>query len=527
MAEVPISNLVELCVKGDYQIPEFQREFIWRPSQVAGFVDSLASGFPVGSLVVWPQVAKEGKASVYVVDGQQRITSLCVMFGRRPDWKDNKEWQAVSDLYSQYLNVSSKGDFSFGRKRGGWVSLPISEILEKTSEEEVTNLVSDTLDATRIMTGEVRDTLYEKAKQVWNIRVSALPVVEVTSQEPLEVAEMYNRLNLAGSKIRETDTQLAFIAVKNPGWVKNVFRRFRDELESSSNKRWSLPPGLLLRCMTILDSATPRVASLKEQEKFWESGCKESFEKVKNAINDILPRLQRYGVYSMGEVPSDYALITLFAFHAHFSKAKNYDFGAVFRWFLYANVTGRYGNAPLENLTKDAQDLMESSNPSEALDALFSRMPKGDVARALEEDLPKAFKKNSPSALLLKVLLWSEAIDWRKGGKLSNYPPLEWHHIIPSKALKNMVADESVANNISNMTPLSSEANKEFKDKPPWLYAPNFIQDPSRLESHFIPKSYAKAFASGKAISSASELSKFFVERLRLIQREAKQLLGL
>lgn len=119
MAEAPISDLVEASVKGDYQIPEFQREFRWAPRQVAAFVDSLSSGFPVGCLVVWPQVSKEGKAVVYVVDGQQRITALCVMFGKRPDWKDDKDWQAVSALYGQYLNVSSDGDSSFGRKRGG------------------------------------------------------------------------------------------------------------------------------------------------------------------------------------------------------------------------------------------------------------------------------------------------------------------------------------------------------------------------------------------------------------------------
>lgn len=527
MSEIKISDLVEACVTGHYQIPEFQREFIWRPKQVADFVDSLASGFPVGSLVVWPQVAEEGEAPIYVIDGQQRITALCVMFGKRPDWKkDDKKWQAVSDLYSQYLNVSSDGGFSFGRKRGGWISLPVSEILAKTSEEEVITLVSDILDATKIMGGQATTTLYDKAKQVWNIRPSALPVVEVTSQaSPLAVAEMYNRLNLAGSKIRETDTQLAFIAVKNPGWVKNTFRRFIDDLESNTSKRWSLPPGNLLRCMTILDSATPRVASLKDQEKFWASGCKETFEKVRNAINDIIPRLERYGVYSVDDVPQPYTLIALFSFHARFSKGKNYDFGAVFRWFLSTNIAGRYAGAPLQHLTEDAGKFMKSDNPSEALKDL--KIAEDEIARALDEELGESFKRRSPGALLLKVLLWDKAIDWRKGGKLSNYPPLEWHHIIPRKALKNMFADESVANNIANMTPLSAEANKEFKDKPPWIYAPNFIQDRTRLESHFIPKSYAKAFIAGKPINNTSELSKFLVERLKLIKKEARQRLGL
>ena len=414
-----------------------------------------------------------------------------------------------------------------GEKGGGWVSLPIAEILAMTSKEEVANLVSKTLDDTKIEREQARTVLYDKAKQVWNIRLNMLPVVDITSQNPLDVAEMYNRLNLMGTKIRETDTQLAYIAVRNPGWVKGVFRVFLKDLESSTNKRWSLLPEHILRCMTILYEETPRVGSLKEEEKFWESGCKDSFEKVKNAIKDILPRLRRYGVYSVDDVPQPYTLIALFSFHARFSKEKNYDFGAVFRWFLSANVIGRYAGAPLQHLTEDAGKFMKSANPSEALEALFSEMPKAEIARALEEELPKPFKKNSPGALLLKVLLWDKAIDWRKGGKLSDYPPLEWHHIVPRKFISSMVADESIANNISNMTPLSAEANKEFKDKPPWIYAPNFIRDPKRLESHFIPRSYAKAFIAGKEISNTSELGKFFVERLKLIQKEFKQLLGI
>ncbi len=526
MPEIAISDLVEACVKGDYQIPEFQREFVWRPSQLAAFADSLSQGFPVGCLTIWPQVTKEGEATVYVVDGQQRLTALCVMFGRRPDWKDDKKWQAISDTRGQYLNVSPDGESSFGGKRGGWVSLPISDILAKGSEEEVNDLVRETLDATKIMREPATVTLLEKARQVWNLRLHVLPIVQVTAEDPMEVAEMYQRLNLEGTKIREPDILLAYIAVKNEGWVKGVFRPFIEDLKSNTNKRWSLRTEDVLRCMTILYERTPRVGDLKDKEKFWKSGCVDSFEKLRNAINDILPRLERYGVYSIDDVPSNYALISLFSFHARFSKAKNYDFGAVFRWFVSANVVGRYTGAPLQHLTEDTQKFMKSDNPSEALKALVSEM-QDDIARALEEELPKPFKKNSPSALLLKVLLWDKAIDWRQGGKLSNYPPLEWHHIIPSKVIKSMVADESVANNVANMTPLSAEANKEFKDKPPWVYAPDFIKDPTRLESHFIPKSYAKAFIAGKVISDTGELGKFFVERLRLIQREAKQWLGL
>ena len=119
MSDITISDLVEAAVKGEYDIPEFQREFVWKPGQVAEFADSLSRGYPVGCLVVWKQVTTQGKAPVYVVDGQQRITALCVMFGKRPNWQGDKEWQVLSATHPQHLSVSSDGEFSFGRKRGG------------------------------------------------------------------------------------------------------------------------------------------------------------------------------------------------------------------------------------------------------------------------------------------------------------------------------------------------------------------------------------------------------------------------
>ncbi len=78
--------------------------------------------------------------------------------------------------------------------------MPISEILAKASDEEITDLVREILDATKIMREPARNALYEKAKQVWKSRLNALPIVEVTAQDPMEVAEMYQRLNLEGTK---------------------------------------------------------------------------------------------------------------------------------------------------------------------------------------------------------------------------------------------------------------------------------------------------------------------------------------
>ena len=88
-----------------------------------------------------------------------------------------------------------------------------------------------------------------------------------------------------------------------------------------------------------------------------------------------------------------------------------------------------------------------------------------------------------------------------------------------------MKVDDKISSNIANMTLLSETANKEFRDKPPWIYGPDVIRDPMRLESHFVAKSNAADFIASKPITRTSDLSKFFLERLKLIQKEANQLL--
>ena len=95
MSDMAISDLVQAAKNGEYDIPEFQREFIWRPIQVADLADSLSRGYPIGCLVVWKPVKEGEKVPFYVVDGQQRMTALCIMFGERPSWKETKEWEIL------------------------------------------------------------------------------------------------------------------------------------------------------------------------------------------------------------------------------------------------------------------------------------------------------------------------------------------------------------------------------------------------------------------------------------------------
>ncbi|MDO9098042.1 MAG: DUF262 domain-containing protein, partial [Candidatus Methanoperedens sp.] len=94
------------------KIPKFQRDFVWTKEQTAKLIDSIIKGFPIGTFIFWktreelrhiknignfdlPDIPK-GDAVYYVLDGQQRITSLYAVRkgcritkeGKEEDYKD-------------------------------------------------------------------------------------------------------------------------------------------------------------------------------------------------------------------------------------------------------------------------------------------------------------------------------------------------------------------------------------------------------------------------------------------------------
>lgn len=93
---VSVGEIVALACAGAWSVPRFQRDFVWEDWQMLNLADSLWRGYPWGIVVLWrdPGITKNGARSpLWIVDGQQRVTSLCMLFGRRPSW-----WARASGL---------------------------------------------------------------------------------------------------------------------------------------------------------------------------------------------------------------------------------------------------------------------------------------------------------------------------------------------------------------------------------------------------------------------------------------------
>jgi uncharacterized protein with ParB-like and HNH nuclease domain len=86
-----LKNLLQQAGENRLVLPDFQRDFVWKPSDVTKLIASLLNGYPIGGLllmenpgvygqrpldgVLAKQNEKVGSDTRIILDGQQRLTS--------------------------------------------------------------------------------------------------------------------------------------------------------------------------------------------------------------------------------------------------------------------------------------------------------------------------------------------------------------------------------------------------------------------------------------------------------------------
>src|SRR5206468_1935882 len=87
-----LNKLLENCHRGNLQLPDFQRSWVWDEDRIKSLIASVSKAFPVGALMTLetggevdfkprpvegaPAAAADSKPQSLLLDGQQRMTSL-------------------------------------------------------------------------------------------------------------------------------------------------------------------------------------------------------------------------------------------------------------------------------------------------------------------------------------------------------------------------------------------------------------------------------------------------------------------
>lgn len=118
-----LRGLIDEVKAGRLRLPAFQRSFTWRNGQMEDLFDSVALGYPIGSLFLWNTVGdhitsstigpflqperKPGSAVGLVIDGQHRVVTLAGVLLAQPT--DDDQWQLYFDPKNSRFRHAAPG----------------------------------------------------------------------------------------------------------------------------------------------------------------------------------------------------------------------------------------------------------------------------------------------------------------------------------------------------------------------------------------------------------------------------------
>ncbi len=222
---VTVSEAVERAVSGEWDVPEFQRQFVWQPSQVCGLADSLWRNYPVGALLLWRSANGDDDASRlsgwWIADGQQRLTSLCMLCGSEPVWLKRKpaEFRARLlkrfDLWFRVGGVDGLPGFVAARSAASAYDprlvsarrLMAIDPCDERGRSELERLARE-LKAMECYRELDTAEIYRRLRRVSIIRQREL-VATLVRHERADVLEIFERLNSRGMRFRKLLLKLA------------------------------------------------------------------------------------------------------------------------------------------------------------------------------------------------------------------------------------------------------------------------------------------------------------------------------
>jgi uncharacterized protein with ParB-like and HNH nuclease domain len=205
-----LEDLLEEIANGGYKIPEFQREFVWKNSQMRELFDSILKGYPIGSLLFWktkdyktkheigPYIIKKSNSDVkYVLDGFQRISTLFGVLMNPKNFHEETNNLKLKD-FLLFFDIKDN-DFSKQTKKGNIFSIPLYKVYDN---RELFDFLRQ-LDKENIPEHE-KNQYIENVRDLHDIlHKYRLPYVEIKGGDIKSAVEIFSRLNSTGTEISE------------------------------------------------------------------------------------------------------------------------------------------------------------------------------------------------------------------------------------------------------------------------------------------------------------------------------------
>ena len=217
---ISISSILGFIESGSIAIPEIQRPFVWKKTQVRDLMDSLYKGYPTGYLIIWnnPDVKlKDGSLSVgkkILIDGQQRVTALMTAIAGKEVMNADFKKERIKIAFDPFAAVSDDADASLVEvqdqshiKSKRWIA-DIADVFKNdfASYDFINQYCQDNPDMKPQALSDIITNLS-------SIKNSQIGVIELSNNIEIDVVtDIFIRINSKGTALSQGDFVMSKIA---------------------------------------------------------------------------------------------------------------------------------------------------------------------------------------------------------------------------------------------------------------------------------------------------------------------------
>ena len=521
------ASLFDAIDEGKIKVPQFQRDFVWDKAQTARLIDSILKGFPIGTIILWTtrtrlrhmrdignfplKEPRSGDPIQYVLDGQQRITSLYAVRKGALLTRDNTEIDyndIVIDLQADPEDDDVVLD-SPPANTDDWIT--VHDILNAPIKDWVANHSAYV------------ELISDYKQKLENYSFSTV----VIDEYPIEVAcDVFTRINTGG----KTLTLFQIMVARTFEEDRFDLAERYDELVSTETGRNlvsagydTIPSETILQCVSAIACESVRrqdilAISRSDFIDAWKPTIDGLFTAIDYLRSHLGAKVSRILPYNALLIPYTWFFVQKDG--ADVSQREN---ELLRQYFYWASLTNRFISGAG---TKVADDIRRMRS---ILAGRKVRYDRHELAVEADDLTWKVFSASDAYTKAIVCLLFERGPRrFNTNGKvildnswLKTVASKNYHHFFPRAFLKGKGYEPWASNSIMNIVLVDDHLNKRIIGaKPPSVYISRFDRENPNLretlKTHFINMDWGLR---------DDNYEKFVEERAKAIAKVLKEVL--
>ena len=527
-----VGAILGLIESGDIAIPEIQRPFVWKKTQVRDLLDSLYKGYPTGYLIIWknPDVKlKDGKVSAgkkILIDGQQRVTALMTAIAGIPVVNSNYRKERIKIAFDPFQAFSDDQDAeifavqdSSHLKSRRWIP-DVAEIFKH--DFSVFSFITEYCNENPDMTPETLDKIITRLRSIGNRMIGVIDLSENLNIDI--VTDIFIRINSKGTSLSQGDFVMSKIAADEK-YGGNVLRKaidyfahlskvpsFHDvicqedsefvQTEYFNKISWLkdeqedvYDPDYddVLRVAFMHTYPRAKLSDLVsllsgrdfESREYKEEIIAETYKNLKEGVMDVFNKynftqfmiaLRSAGFISKKLVNSQMALDFAYTLYLLLIKSPDVSTGEVKRlvqkWYVLSVLTGRYSSSPETAFARDLRLINDQGVVKTLHDIEAATLSDTFWNVAVVQALENSSTNNPTYLCYLAAQVVMNDVSLLSNNVLVKelIDGGDVHHIFPKEYLKANGYEKSRYNQDGNYAFLDTQVNKTIGKKAPHEY---------------------------------------------------------